>query len=161
MASDDLDPRATRAPRPVHLHWQFLVLVAAGGALGTTAREALTLAIPPLGTIPLPTFLINIAGALLLGVLLESLVRRGHDEGRRRYIRLFLGTGVLGGFTTYSSLATDTALRLASSEVGAGLLYAAATLLVGALATWIGIAGASALHRRSVRRRSDRAVNGT
>ena len=148
----DLDATETpnRAPRPVHLTWQFLVVVAAGGAVGTSIREVLSLVIPPWGAFPASTFLINIFGAFVLGALLESLVRRGPDEGRRRTIRLFVGTGILGGFTTYSSLATDTALRLQPSQTGIGLIYAAATLLVGGLATWAGIAGTGALHRRIV-----------
>lgn len=138
------------ASRPVYLSWRFLALVAAGGAIGTMIREALTLLVPPWGAFPAATFLINVAGAFLLGALLESLVRRGPDEGLRRSIRLFVGTGVLGGFTTYSSLAADTALRLSASQAEVGLLYAGATLFVGAVATWGGMAAASAVHRARV-----------
>jgi CrcB protein len=146
----DATETPTRAPRPVHLTWQFLAVVAAGGAIGTSIRELLSLVIPPWGSFPAATFLINIFGAFVLGALLESLVRRGPDEGRKRSIRLFVGTGILGGFTTYSSLATDTALRLQPSQMEIGLLYAVATLLVGGLATWAGISSAGALHRRIV-----------
>jgi CrcB protein len=134
----------------VHLTWRFLVVAATGGAVGISIRELLSLVIPPLGSFPAATFLINICGAFILGALLEALARHGSDEGRRRLVRLFVGTGVLGGFTTYSSLATDTALRLLTSQVAIGLLYAGATLVTGALATWAGIMAAVALHRSIV-----------
>ena len=134
--------------RPVHLTWRYLGLVAAGGAVGTALRALLTIAIPPLGHVPVATFGINIVGAFLLGALLESLARRGPDEGRRRALRLLLGTGVLGGFTTYSALAVDTTLLLTRDTLGAALLYALGTIILGAVATWAGIVAASAIHHR-------------
>lgn len=126
-------------PRPVHHHKRYLALVAAGGAVGTAAREGLTLTIAPLGSFPLPTFLINILGAFLLGLLLETLARRGPDLGTRRTLRLLLGTGALGGFTTYSTLATDSALLLVHRAPLIALGYAFGTVLIGALATWAGV----------------------
>lgn len=134
-------------PRPVHLRWQYLALVALGGAVGTALREFLTITISPNGQFPVVTFGINVFGAFLLGVLIEALARRGPDEGRRRTLRLLLGTGLLGGFTTYSALATDTGLLIARDNIGIALLYSLGTLIVGALATWVGIFGAAAVHR--------------
>ena len=138
---------AQRRARPVHLRWQYLALVGAGGMVGTALRELLTLTIPSIGQFPVATFCINVCGAFLLGVLLETLVRRGQDEGRRRTLRLLLGTGLLGGFTTYSALATDTGLLIAGGNIGIALLYSLGTLIVGALATWAGIAGSAAVHK--------------
>lgn len=135
-------------PRPVHLRWQYLALVALGGTVGTALRELLTLTLPAAGQFPVVTFGINAVGALLLGALLESLTRRGPDEGRRRALRLLVGTGVLGGFTTYSALATDTGLLLAGDHLSTALLYALGTLIVGSLASWAGIAGVALIHRR-------------
>lgn len=136
-------------PRPPHLDLRLVALVAAGGAVGTGIREALALAWPAAPTgFPLTVFLINVVGAFALGLLLEGLRRRGADEGRRRILRVALGTGVLGGFTTYSSLATDVALRLGPATAIA-LGYAAASILLGFVASVAGIALASALHRRS------------
>lgn len=140
------------APRPVHLRARYLLLVAAGGTAGTAAREGLTLAFPADPSFNTVIFAINLVGALLLGVLLESLVRAGSDEGRRRTARLLLGTGALGGFTTYSTLATDTAHLLTTGQAGPAALYALGTVLLGALASWTGIALAGALHRRRVRK---------
>ena len=62
---------------PVHLRPGFLLLVAAGGAVGTAAREAVSLAVVP----PFGVLAVNVVGAFVLGVLLESLLRRGPDAG--------------------------------------------------------------------------------
>lgn len=139
------------APRAIHLRAGALLLVFIGGTIGTAAREALSLTFPPIGGIPYAIFGINIVGALLLGVLLEALVRRGPDHGTRQHLRLLLGTGVLGGFTTYSALATDAAHLIGAGAVGAGLAYGIGTVVVGAVATGCGIALASAIHRRGSR----------
>jgi CrcB protein len=133
----------------VHLQWRYLGLVFLGGTVGTALREALSLAFPPIDArLPLTTFGINLLGALLLGLLLEALVRRGIDAGARRAARLLVGTGLLGGFTTYSALATDTALLLHGGSVGLALAYALGTVLLGGVATWLGIVIGAALHRR-------------
>ncbi|WEO77139.1 CrcB family protein [Cryobacterium sp. SO2] len=138
--------------RPVHLRWRALALVFAGGTVGTALREILAISVPPVAGVAVVIVAINIVGAFLLGLLLETLARRGPDEGRRRQLRLLLGTGVLGGFTTYSALATDTSLLLADNRLGTALLYALGTVIVGAAASWAGIGAAGALHRRRPRR---------
>jgi CrcB protein len=149
-APRDGDPAADGDPgRPVHLRWSSLGLVALGGAVGTGIREALALTWPaPAGDIPTTILLINVVGAFALGLLLEALARRGPDEGRRRGLRLLLGTGVLGGFTTYSALAVDAA-SLTGSALGVAFAYAALSLVVGAAASVAGIAAGAALHRRT------------
>jgi CrcB protein len=140
---------------PLHLDVRLVALVALGGAVGTGLREAITLAWPASPTgFPVAVFAINVVGAFALGALLESLSRRGADDGRRRILRLALGTGVLGGFTTYSSFATDVALRLGGST-GVALGYTAASILLGCLAAFAGIALASTLHRRPAARRDE------
>lgn len=134
--------------RPVHLRWPLIALVGVGGAVGTGVREALVLLWPTdPRAFPVTVFVINVVGAFVLGVLLETLTRRGEDAGPRRILRLALGTGVLGGFTTYSSLATDAATRLPHST-GVAFAYAAASLLVGALASFVGIAVAATITPR-------------
>lgn len=114
-------------------------MVGLGGAIGTGAREAISLAIPPIGGVPVAILGINVVGAFLLGLLLESLLRRGPDAGRRRDLRLFLGTGVLGGFTTYSALAADSSVLLIEGSDLVGVLYAVGSVVLGALASWGGI----------------------
>lgn len=135
----------------MHLAWSSILLVLVGGTAGTAAREALSLAIPPVGGAPVAIFLINIVGALFLGSLLEALSRRGPDAGRRRSLRLLLGTGFAGGFTTYSALAVDTGVLLTGGDAFVGVLYALATVAVGALATVTGIALAAARHGKPAR----------
>ena len=130
--------------RPAHLRCACLGIVFIGGSLGTVAREALSLAMPPVNGIPYTIFGINVLGAFLLGVLLQGLSRREPDLGRRRTLRLLLGTGFLGGFTTYSALATDSAALIGNGASGAGVAYALATVLAGAVATWCGIAAGMA-----------------
>ena len=131
---------------PIHLHWRYLGLVFLGGALGTAARSLISSVIPPWIGLPVGTFLINVVGAFLLGVLLEALALRGPDEGIRRNLRLFVGTGILGGFTTYSALAVDTDGLLTSNDLAGSIVYAAATILIGALASLAGIALAAWHH---------------
>lgn len=133
--------------RPSHLHWPHLGLVLLGGMAGTAAREALSLAFPGIGGLPTTILMINIAGAFLLGLLLESLLRSGPDDGARRTLRLMLGTGFCGGFTTYSAFAVDAiglfGDRGSAADPAAGVALIAATVLIGAAATWAGIAVAS------------------
>ncbi len=141
-----------RAHRAIHLHPGYVGLVVVGGMLGALARYGLEGAIPAPGGWPLPTLLINVAGAFALGALLEGLVRRGRDAGRRRIIRLLAGTGFMGAFTTYSTLAVEATLLVDADRVAAALLYLAATLIVGALATTAGIwAGTRHFHATAAR----------
>lgn len=132
---------------PPHLRPANLALVFAGGTAGTLARIGLDEVIPTPAGLPLGVFLINITGAFALGVLLEALTRRGPDAGRLRALRLLLGTGFLGGFTTYSALAVDSAILLDAGRVVEGLAYVAGSVLVGLAATGTGIAVGSLVHR--------------
>ena len=126
--------------RPVHLRWRSIGLVVLGGTIGTGLREALALTFPAApGTLPVTILLINLVGAFALGLLLETLVRRGPDDGRRRDLRLLVGTGVLGGFTTYSTLTDDTARLLAAGRWGAGSGYALLSVVLGLAAVGAGL----------------------
>lgn len=130
---------AAGAARPVHLSVTNIVLVAGGGAVGAGARYLLGELWPPVAGIPVATLAINVAGAFLLGVLLEGLGLRGEDAGRRRVFRLLAGTGVLGGFTTYSALANDTATLLQVRPLHA-IGYALVSVVAGAATSLAGIA---------------------
>lgn len=116
-----------------------VVLVAVGGIAGTSLRYLLSETIPPAGDIPVGVLLVNLTGAALLGFLVQVLAMRGGDVGRRRGARLALGAGLLGGFTTYSALATDTAELIVEGRPHVGISYALATIVLGAGATWTGI----------------------
>ncbi|WP_025779986.1 fluoride efflux transporter FluC [Brevibacterium sp. VCM10] len=138
--------------RPVHLRLSYLGLAFVGGTLGTAAREAVSLSLPSLGDVPWAILTLNVLGAFALGLLLDSLARSGPDDGWRRRTRILVGTGFMGGFTTYSALAADTAGLLGAgpggaSSPGVGLAYGVGTVLIGGLATFAGIATATALRR--------------
>ncbi|KTR41398.1 membrane protein [Curtobacterium oceanosedimentum] len=134
----------TPSTPPPHLRWRFLGLVALGGAIGTGVRAALAAALPSVDGISWTILAINVVGAFCLGLLLETLAHAGPDTGRRRALRLFVGTGVLGGFTTYSTLADDTARLLDVGRWGAGTGYALLSVVLGLVAAAAGawIAGA-------------------
>ncbi|MDQ1682858.1 MAG: fluoride exporter [Frankiaceae bacterium] len=145
MASGDphaelaLDPDAiggAGAPRPL----ESVALVALGGLTGTLCRYWLELVIRPAGGWPIATVIVNVAGAFVLGLLLESLARRGPDVGRLRRLRLVGGVGFCGAFTTYSALAVDVTGLLRAGHAVTAVAYAAATALVGFAATVAGIA---------------------
>ena len=132
---------AVRDDRPLHRRWRLIALVALGGAIGTGARAALAEAFPAHHGISWAILAINVVGAFCIGLLLERLAHLGPDAGRGRLLRLFVGTGVLGGFTTYSTLADDTAQLLVAGRWGAGSGYALLSVLLGLVAvaagTWI------------------------
>ncbi|WP_181779220.1 fluoride efflux transporter CrcB [Pseudonocardia pini] len=108
---------------------------AAGGAVGALARWTVGLGLPAApGTFPLGTFLINVVGCLAIGALVEVLTTRPSNP----LLRPFLATGVLGGFTTFSTYAVDVAHLLLAGHPGTGLLYLAGTLLAALAATWAG-----------------------
>ncbi|QHC60909.1 fluoride efflux transporter CrcB [Rathayibacter sp. VKM Ac-2760] len=132
----------------MHLRPGAILLVAAGGAAGTAARYATVLVLPPLGVVPVATIAVNLVGAFLLGLLLAGLARRGPDEGRRRTLRLLLGTGVLGGFTTYSTFSLDTVALIEGGRWSETVLYLAITLVLGTAAAALGIVLAGRRGRR-------------
>lgn len=132
------------------------MLVGLGGALGTLARYGVGLVIPHAWQLPWPTLTVNLLGAFLLGAVLEALARRGSDEGHRRLLRLLIGTGFMGGFTTYSSLAVETTELLRDNRLAAGIGYGIVTLVVGLLASLFGMWAAGAHHRFVVRKAAGR-----
>lgn len=141
QATEPVDPDLG----PTHPPVVSVGLVALGGSVGTAARALIAAAVPQPAGIPAGILMINVAGAFLLGLLLGVLHRLGPDVGRRRAVRLLCGTGVLGGFTTYSALATDSGLLIMNGGLTAGLGYAVITVLAGALFSWAGLALGSAV----------------
>ena len=114
-----------------------LALIGAGGAIGALARYGLSDAFPgEPGRFPTTTFAINVAGAFLLGVLLEWLVRHRSVE---HWARFFAGVGALGAFTTFSTFATEV-VELARDGHGAiAAVYALASVVAGLAAVLAGL----------------------
>lgn len=125
-----------------------LLLVAGGGALGSLARHGVSLLVPAT-SVDWPLLVVNLVGAFCLGLLLEALERqvaRG-DEGRRhRRLRLGVGTGFLGGFTSYSALAVGT---LVGRPAEVAVTQLVVIVVGGLLAVLLGIAIGSRLDRRA------------
>ena len=141
------DARPAARPRPVHLRWSYIGLVAIGGAVGTGVRETLSLLIPAAGAFPVGIFVINITGAFALGLVLETLLHLGADEGARRMLRLLIGTGFMGGYTTYSTFAVGVAQAFTGGHAWVGVLYGVLTVVVGAAASFAGIAVGAEIQR--------------
>lgn len=115
-------------------------LVVVGGAVGTLTRHGIGEWLNPDGpSFPLGTFAVNATGSFLLGALLTILLVRA-DDAHRRAARLLLGTGFLGGYTTYSALAVETQQLLRDDHVALGLTYALGSVTAGLVAAFVGIA---------------------
>ncbi|MGW4159098.1 FluC/FEX family fluoride channel [Streptomyces sp. NPDC004788] len=123
-------------------------VVAAGGALGAVARYAAILAWPtPAGAFPWTILAVNAVGCAVLGVVMvlaTETVSPPHP-----LLRPFLGTGVCGGFTTFSTYALDSQRLLAAGDVARGTIYLAATALTALAA----VAAAVLATRAAVRAR--------
>lgn len=112
------------------------LLVALGGGIGAAGRYGVSLALPlKPGEWPWATFSINVTGSLLIGMLAGWLSARG-DAGEAW--RLFLGVGVLGGFTTFSAYSLETLRMIERGEWPAAALYALGSVAAGLAAVAIG-----------------------
>lgn len=116
-----------------------MFLVAVGGALGTGVRHLLSDAINDTNGVPFGILVVNLTGALLIGVLVETLAMRVHNPDRHRQGQLLFTTGIMGGYTTYSGLALGAAELIRNGRPVAAVAYGFITVLVGALATGAGI----------------------
>jgi len=116
-----------------------ILLVGAGGFIGSIARYLLggwvlhhTLA----GKFPWSTFVVNVLGCLLIGVLSGMIERL---EWFTPQMRLFLLTGLLGGFTTFSAFGLETVFLLRRGEVLIAVAYALSSVAVCITAVWVGL----------------------
>ncbi|WP_416259146.1 fluoride efflux transporter CrcB [Gordonia jacobaea] len=149
----DIDPDAP-ADRPLHLQFGAIALVFLGGICGTGLRYAIEEAFPTVGTgWPWATFAINISGAFVLGALLGFLALVGPDDGWRRNVRVFAGTGLCGAFTTYSTFALETTQLGHHGAPAAAVAYAVLSVVLGVLGAWAGIVVAGVAGRRNAVRR--------
>lgn len=123
-----------------------LAAIAAGGAIGALARYGLATAWPHLpGDFPWATFVTNVSGCFLIGVLMVLITEVFTPH---HLVRPFLGVGVLGGYTTFSTYAGDVEQLVAGGSPRVGLVYLAGTLLTALAA----VSAARALTRWATRR---------
>ena len=124
-------------PPARHLHPRVLTAVATGGALGALARWGVAEALPhDSDRFPWSIFAVNVVGCFLIGVVMVLVVERW---SHRPLARPFLGTGVLGGFTTFSTYAVDTRGLLSAGQPALAAAYVLGTLVVGLLAVVVGL----------------------
>jgi len=150
--SDPSEPARAhrRVPVPVRRSHPGVVLaIAAGGALGALARYGLQLTWPVrAGHFPLSTFVINTSGAFLLGLVLTVTMERERRTARVwRYVRLFACVGVLGAWTTMSTVAVEADSLVRGGSAAVAVAYLAATMASGVVAASVGTA-TGRLHRR-------------
>jgi fluoride exporter len=129
------------------LSWQALGLVAMGGAAGSVARYVIAAFLnpPPPAVLgmragyPIGTLAVNLAGALLIGVMLGWMERTSAGTQLWTGWKYLIIAGFLGGFTTFSALALETLQLFAAGRQGTAVAYAVTTMALGpvmALGGW-------------------------
>lgn len=127
----------------VRSHADVLAVISAGGALGSLGRWGVGELLPWSGTtFPWATFMVNVSGALALGVLMVFVV---DVWSTRRYVRPFVGVGLLGGWTTFSTYVLEARDLLAAGRPATAFVYVGGSLVAGLVAVWLGIAAARLL----------------
>jgi CrcB protein len=132
-------------PSPVPV----LAAISAGGVFGALARYGLATAWPhPASGFAWSTFVINVTGCLLIGVLMVIVT---DVVPHRRLVRPFLGVGVLGGYTTFSTYIVDIHKAATAGAPWTALAYLAGTLIAALFAVWTGSSVTSLLVGRWTR----------
>ena len=117
---------------------KLLLLASAGGALGAGARYLAYTEVTRIwgAAFPWGTLIINVSGSLLIGMLMAILLIKLPDAIG---LRIFLVTGVLGGFTTFSAFSMEFVALMERSEITYALLYAAGSVVLSIAACWLGL----------------------
>lgn len=127
-------PVPSRPPRFWREQAPVVAVVALGGATGASARYGASLLWPtPEGGFPWTTLLVNAVGCAVIGVFMVVI---GEVRAAPRLVRPFFGTGVLGGFTTFSTYAVEIQRLVDADRAPAGLAYLGLTLVVALTAVW-------------------------
>jgi CrcB protein len=143
-----------RLVRAVARRRDVLAVIAVGGALGSLGRWGVAEALPHRpSAFAWSTFITNISGCFLIGLLMVFVIEVWPPS---RYLRPFLGVGVLGGYTTFSTYLLDARAMLVGGNSGAAGGYLFGSVGAGVTAVWLAIFVARALVRMSRRRRNRR-----
>lgn len=111
-----------------------LLAVAVGGVVGTWARWGASALFPVSeGTFPVTTFVVNMIGAACIGVVVVLFLDR---RPARPVVHSLLGTGLLGGFTTFSAFSVESVELLRLGHTGVAAVYVVASVVVGVLLAW-------------------------
>ena len=113
----------------------FWMVVAVGGAFGALGRAALTLWMGPMGYFPIATFLVNLMGSIAIGMAWSYFSRSGGQV----LLSAFLMTGVLGGFTTFSTFSLETVQLIQQGAWGWAATYLLLSVLCCLLGAGLGI----------------------
>jgi CrcB protein len=113
-----------------------ILLVALGGAIGSVLRYAIGLLIKPEHSLAFPThtLVVNIVGCLVIGLVFSWVMSISDGQN----YRLFMMTGILGGFTTFSSFGLETFYLFKHGEAVKGALYVLLSNILGIGAVWLG-----------------------
>ncbi len=112
-----------------------ILLVAAGGGIGAALRYVIYLLLKP-QLFPYATLTINIAGSFILGIIMAMSVRENNSLPEN--IKLFLATGICGGFTTFSTFSYENLYLLQSGKHNLAFIYILASVVAGISAAWLG-----------------------
>ncbi|MEU3188871.1 fluoride efflux transporter CrcB [Streptomyces sp. NPDC006923] len=127
-------PLPARRPERARMPWSVVAVVALGGAIGASARYGASLLWPTApGAFPWTTLVVNAVGCAVIGVFMVVI---SDLWAAHRLVRPFFGTGVLGGFTTFSTYAVDIRRLVDSGDARAGVAYLGLTLLAALAAVW-------------------------
>lgn len=129
--------------------WRSVLLIGAGGAVGTLLRYALEIGLGNANSFPAGIFVANLAGAFAIGAFFALLPR--FATGVQPAIRMAVSTGFLGGLTTLSALALALAIQVTKYGAGTALIYGASTVGGGLLLAYAGNTGARILIKRTYR----------
>jgi CrcB protein len=116
-----------------------ILLIGVGGGIGSIFRYLCQKWIYQLYPHPFPwgTFLVNISGCLLIGIFFAGTAKNSPDPGDWR---LFLTTGLCGGFTTFSAFAFENMNMLKNGDISRALFYTLGSAVIGILAVFAGVA---------------------
>jgi CrcB protein len=111
-----------------------IAIVFIGGGFGSVLRYGVgKLFISSMSKVPMATFLVNIIGCFLIGLLLAYFSKSSNN-----FYKLLLVTGFCGGFTTFSTFSNETILLFKNNQITLALVYIISSLLLGLIATFVG-----------------------